>query len=393
MKEKSDIAVLGGGNAGQTHAADLALAGYKVRLYELPEFAPKSLGKAMETGEIELGGTQSNPKGFKRTGIAKIDMVTTDMSEALKGASIVIVAVPAFAQEAFFEKMIPYLEDGQIISIHTDNFGSLILRKMMREKKCDAKVIIGGWHSQPYGTRLTEPGKVLCDIREANQIYDTLPSKDSDTFIKAVRNLPIFDGVSDFIRADTVIGVGIENANPVVHVPGSILNVGAMEVSETEGLFNIPKGQWSLYTHGMSPSVSRAQAAFYHEELKIMNALGLKVTHEYPDKQFFSKVSIMAPEVFIPFGIASLNPLNWRVNGPTSVSHRYFTEDIPIGCVVRYSLAKAINVEVPIIKGMIDLGSIICERDFLKEGRTLEKIGLGGLRREQIIKYVREGNI
>ena len=38
------VAVLGGGACAQTFAADLTLAGLKVRLYEVPEFAPKSLG-------------------------------------------------------------------------------------------------------------------------------------------------------------------------------------------------------------------------------------------------------------------------------------------------------------------------------------------------------------
>ena len=43
-------------------------------------------------------------------------------------------------------------------------------------------------------------------------------------------------------RSDTIFGVDLSNPNPVVHVPGSILNVGAMEVSEMEGILGIPKG-------------------------------------------------------------------------------------------------------------------------------------------------------
>jgi len=381
------VAILGGGAIGQTQAADFALEGCEVRLYDMPEFAPKSLGEVLETRRIELGGVQSNLKNFSRSGVAQIHVVTTDISEALKGAGLVIIAVPGFGHEMFFERMIPHLEDGQVVSIFPDNFGSLVLRKMMQEKGRKVDVVIGGWHSAPYGTRMLEPGKVNCTIREANQIYEAFPSRDGEGFFEALRDAPIFSGVSDFIQADTTLGVGMANANPLVHVPGSILNVGAMEVSQAEDIL-APKGQWNLYRHGMSPSVSRVQKAFYYEERKIMEALGLKMVPEYPDRQFFSKYSVMAMEYFIPFGVATLSG---TIYGPNSIDDRYFTEDIPIGTVARYDIARALGVDVPVIEAMIYLGSIICERDFLKEGRSLEKMGLQGMGKEQMVYYLKEG--
>lgn len=381
------VAILGGGAIAQTEAADFALDGYEVRLYDLAEFAPTSMGEVLETRRIELGGVQSNPKNFRRSGVGEIALATTDISKALKGAGLVIVAVPGFGHEPFFEKMIPHLEDGQVVSIVPDNFGSLVLRRMMRERGCTAEVIVGGWHSAPYGTRIFEPGKVNCTVREANQIYEAFPSKDGEDLFEAMKDAPIFSGVSEFMRADTAIGVGMANANPLVHVPGSLLNVGAMEVSQVEDIL-APKGQWNLYKHGMSPSVSRVQMAFYYEERRIMKALGLTMVPEYPDRQFFSKYSVMAPEYFIPFGVATLSG---TIYGPNTIDDRYFTEDIPIGTVARYHFARALGVEVPVIKAMIDLGSIICERDFLSEGRSLIKMGLEGMDKEQMLRYLREG--
>jgi len=136
------VAILGGGVCAQTFAAELSLEGYKVRLYELPEFAPETLAGVLKTHEIELGGKQLNFKWFRRAGVATVEVVTTEISEALKGAGLVIVAIPAKGHRPFFENMIPYLEDGQVVSIFPDNFGSLMLRNMMREKGCDADVII-----------------------------------------------------------------------------------------------------------------------------------------------------------------------------------------------------------------------------------------------------------
>jgi len=380
------VAILGGGVCAQTFAAEFALEGYKVRLYELPGFAPETLGEVLKTHEIELGGKQLNFKWFKRAGIAKVDVVTTDISEALKGAGLVIVAIPAKGHKPFFENMIPYLEDGQVISIFPDNFGSLMLRTMMREKGCNIDLIIGGWTSMPYGARIIEPGKVDCLIRIRELIGDALPSEDGDTFFETLKGIPAFDGILDLKRGDTVIGVGLSNPNPVVHVPGSILNIGAMEVSEMEGTLGIPKGKYSMYKYGMSPAVSRVQFAFYQEERKIADAVGIKM-NEYREDQFFWKGTVMGVEFWVPYADTILPP----IVGPDSVEHRYFTEDIPVGTVIRYHLAKKFGVEVPIIESMIQTGSVACKRDFLKEGISLKELGIEDLDKEQIINYLREG--
>lgn len=380
------VAILGGGAGAQSFAADFTLAGCKVRLYELPEFAPKSLGEVLKTRKIEFSGTQLNFKWFRREGIATIDVVTTEMSEALKGAGLVIVNMPASGHKPFFEKMIPHLEDGQVISIFPDNFGCLMLRDMMRQKNCNADVIIGGWSSMPYGARLIEPGKVNCILRARELLADALPSKDGDNFFEALRGIPALDGAMELKRGDTIIGVNLSNPNPVVHVPGSILNVGAMEVSEMEGTLGIPKGKYSMYKYGMSPAVSRVQLAFYQEERKIADAMGIKMI-EYRQEQFFWKMSIMGVEFWAPF----VDVFGVLAAGPISVEDRYFTEDIPVGTVIRYNLAKNLGIDVPIIESMILLGSEICKRNFFKEGRSLTELGIGDLTKSQLIRYLRQG--
>ncbi len=380
------VAVLGGGACAQSFAAELALTGYKVSLYDLPELAPETLGEILETHEIELTGKQLNFRWFRREGVARVDVVTAEISEALRGAGLVIVAIPAKGHKPFFEKMIPHLEDGQMISIFPDNFGSLMLRNMMREKGCDADVIIGGWSSMPYGVRIVEPGKVDCILRIRELICDALPSKDGDVFFETLRGLPAFDGTVELKRGDTIIAVDLSNPNPVIHVPGSILNVGAMEVSEMEGTLGIPKGRYSMYKHGMCPAVSRVQFAFYQEERRIADAMGIKMA-EYREDQFFWKGSIMGIEYWVPFVDVIMPP----IVGPDSVEHRYFTEDIPVGTVMRYHLAKRFGVDVPIIESLIQLGSVVCKRDFLKEGISPEQLGIEDLTKEQIIRYVREG--
>ncbi|MFA7093734.1 MAG: hypothetical protein WC116_04455, partial [Thermovirgaceae bacterium] len=155
--QEKPIAVLGGGATARGHAACAALAGREVRLYELPDFF-EGLGCIKENREIRLSGIQESLYGFKREGLAKIDVVTSDMEEAVKGAGIIVVSFPAVGYKAFLEKLIPRLEDGMVVHFTTANFGSLIMRKMMRESGCSKRIVIGEWSSQPYGIRIKSAG-------------------------------------------------------------------------------------------------------------------------------------------------------------------------------------------------------------------------------------------
>ena len=129
--KESPIAILGAGAVGKAVGADSVLAGNRVHLYELPEYAEISLKNLEKTGII-IDGKQNNLYGFERRGKARFDLVTTDIREAVKGAKIIIVAVPSIAYDRFFEELVPVLENGMIVHIIPDNFGSLKLRKKMR---------------------------------------------------------------------------------------------------------------------------------------------------------------------------------------------------------------------------------------------------------------------
>jgi len=108
---------------------------------------------------------------------------------------------------------------------------------------------------------------------------------------------------------------------------------------------------------------------------------------EYTEDQFFWKGSVMGVEYWAPFSDVILPP----IVGPLSVEDRYFTEDIPIGCNVRYQLAQKFGVDVPVIESVIKIGSVICKRNFFEEGRSLRETGIEGLTTDQTMQYVRKG--
>ena len=108
LKDKP-IAVLGGGAGGKTCAADCKLAGREVRLYDAMPFAETSLKDVDKTG-ILLDGIQRNKYCFERSGRAFFDLVTSDISAAIKGAGLIVVAMGSWGHEGTFRALIPHLE-------------------------------------------------------------------------------------------------------------------------------------------------------------------------------------------------------------------------------------------------------------------------------------------
>ena len=78
------------------------------------------------------------------------------------------------------------------------------------------------------------------------------------------------------------------------------------------------------------------------------------------------------------------------MRGPSKIHNRYITEDLPYGLVQRSQLGLLVGIPTPIIDSIIHLGSGICEIDFWK-GRTLQDLGLAGMTKEEIMRYLQDG--
>ena len=399
---KSPIAVLGGGAVGKTCGADCALAGQEVRICDVDPFFETSLGTVERTGitiQAKHPGTQSK-YGFERFGNARYALVTNSIAEAVRGAKLIIVGVPSIAHETFFRELIPCLEDGQIVHIIPDNYGSLRLRKMMREAGCTADVIIGGWSSAPYGTRVdTEGGipnaHVSLVYRAITLRGSALPSCDTPAFLESSKALGCFDAITEgdgVVAGDTVLDIGFSNVNPVIHVPGTLLGVSTMENFGTVLGKNLH--EYSIYSHSFCPSISEVQYKFYNEEIALAEAIGVGI-QPYPREVFFQRTSVLGEE-YMGAGCNVPFDQQWEVGfgtGPFSIKNRYVTEDVPVGCHVYHELGVKFGVPTPIIDSMIVLAGAMNNEDYFATGMTLEDLGIAHLDRKALLGYLHTGTI
>ncbi len=203
-----------------------------------------------------------------------------------------MIGTTTLGYKPFFEKLIPALEDGQVVHLFPDNYGSLLLRKMMKEAGCDKKVIIGGWSSSTYGSRVeVKGGVVLPKIRVYYRAITlrgaAMPACDTADFIESANCLPSMDAVTKgdgAVAGDTVLDIGFSNVNPVLHCPGTILGVSTME--NWGVIYGENKYDYSIYSHAYCPSISQVQYTFYQEECALAQAVGVGI--QPYDKEDFS---------------------------------------------------------------------------------------------------------
>jgi opine dehydrogenase len=101
---KMKVAVLGGGNASHTIAADLTLKGLTVNMFEMEQFAG-SMRSVFETRQIEMSGVAGSGK-------ATLNRVTSDIQAAIEDVELIFIPLPGFTVSAYAELLAPILKGG-----------------------------------------------------------------------------------------------------------------------------------------------------------------------------------------------------------------------------------------------------------------------------------------
>jgi opine dehydrogenase len=73
------------------------------------------------------------------------------------------------------------------------------------------------------------------------------------------------------------------------------------------------------------------------------------------------------------------------IGAQPQLDHRYLNEDVGYGLVFMSGLARQIDVETPTMDAMIQLTSVLMNRDYRSEAlRTPESLGIGNLSAAQL---------
>lgn len=359
--DMTTVAVLGGGNGAHAAAADLTLRGFDVHMYEDEKFIGK-MKKVAESKQIRLSGVCGNET-------VNIKMVTSDLKEAITDVKYILVVVPAFAHTIYAEKLAEIVQPGQIIFLLPGTFGSLIFWRELK-KAGKEEIILAETHTLPYAARLAGEGEVLVMSRFDPLKVGVMPSEKTETTVAELSQF--FDGLEP---SESVVACGLSSLNPIIHVPGCILNAGRIEYA---------KGEFFFYTEGFTDCVVRTVEAVDEERIALLKLF------DYQWDVVARGIGSGTETDDVKQAVAE--NLNFaKIKGPANVKDRYYSEDIPFGIALWAKLAKHVGVETPVMTSLVNLGSLIVEQDCWTAGHSLESLGIEDMSLKQLQSYLENG--
>jgi opine dehydrogenase len=372
MTKKLSIVVLGGGNGAFITAADLKLKGHRVVICELP-FLEKNIAGILQTRMIEL---QIVGKPGPQPGMARLDLVTTNMKEALSGAEVVLMVMPAFAQKAFAESCAPFLQDGQIVVLTPGNFGGAIeFAKIFEQKGKKQKITIVEMECMIYSGFKSTPTVAWVSGYKKGLRVAAFPGRETEWVMKKL--LQVYP---DLRPARNVLETGLRNINTVVHAPIVIHNAGWIEKT---------KGKFLFYWDGCTPGVARSAEAVDRERIAVGRAFGLELTPMLEvSLEWYGHEGAKGNNLY---EVLSTNPAYVKDDAPPTLHHRFLLEDIPYGMAPVESLGKLTGVPTPVTSAIVTLAAELTQIDFRSQARDLKALGLEGMGVEELKRWVDQG--
>jgi len=356
------IAVLGSGNGGCAVAADCALNGHEVRLFDFEKF-PQNIEAINKLGGIEASGDVD--------GFASLSYAGHDIAKAVKNAELVYVVAPSYATKALAEAYRPVMEDGQnIIVCPGTNGGALVFKQELGIPFDDKRIIVSETSTLPYACRILSPGSIHVYLKLKQGLYlATLPSSFSQEITDKISD--VYPCTSAYSNVFQTI---LQNGNNVIHPAVSLLNVARIESPD----------DFYFYEDGVTEGVGRLMQAVDLERIAIADALDAPILSE-PEVGYIQGYML---EKNYDTGYSKA-PGFKGIKAQTQLDNRYFTEDVGYGLLLLTELGRVVGVATPTMDAIITLVSTVMGRDFRTENAiSLEKLGLGGLDRDGLLKAV-----
>jgi opine dehydrogenase len=360
------VAIIGAGIGGLYLVAELGTAGFKLRLNDIDD---ARLSEIQTRGGVDVEGEGG--------GFAAVERATSDLGSAADGADVIIIVTGGSAQAVVAKSLAPLLKNGQVILLIQGNTGgSLVVRRALDEAGCRAKVDVAEMDNYPYSCWRLSPTRIRPIVRKRWLQIATFPgSRIGEVF---PRLSPLFPKA---VAAPNVLYTGFTNANAMLHVANCVGNAGRIESGDS----------YKFYAEGVTPAVARLYEAINAERVAVAAALGASVPNL---ADWFERVYGVRGATLVE----TCQRLTYNSDGPyqatgtpKSLDHKFITEDVPTGLIPMSEIGVAAGVKTPAIDALIEIVRNMTGKDFAAEGRTLERLGLGGIAGLHIRRVAEEG--
>ncbi len=354
---------MGGGHGSFAAAAELSEAGHQVRWWRRDLATHQAVADAGGIGLKDPGGTRQVP----------IALLTADLAEAIAGAALIVIPLPATTHEDLAPQLAEVLEEGQVVYLTPGTFGCYLFASALDEKQPGVTVSFAETGTLPYLARKHSGSEVVTSVYATRLPTGIFPACSSDhAFAILKRAFPAVEGIEDGLSA------ALMNAGPIIHPPLILMNAGPLEHFS----------YWDIHNEGTQPSIRSVTVALDDERMQTRNALGYGPPH-FPLSDHYS--SDGDEWMYGRDAHAKLTDSGaWREQIDLT-SHRYMLEDTRLGLSFLVSVAHWAGQSVPVASGLLAIASAVTGRDLYAEGRTLESLRLDRLSRDEMRQLLKEG--
>lgn len=349
------FAVLGAGHGGLAMAGHLALLGFRTRLWNR---SSERVENVADRGGIELEG--------EIEGFGRIELATGRLRDAIEGADVIMVVVPAFGHRAIAEAVAPYVRPHQAIVLNPGRtFGALEFLKVLQMSKRKNLPTVAEAQTFIYVSRHTDFARARIMQVKNSVPLAAIPAHKTPEVLELVRR-----ALPEFVAATNVIETSLDNIGAIFHPTLTILNAARIESTH---------GDFEYYLEGVSPSTANILESADSERIALGTALGV---HLHKAREWLYLAYASSGKTL--YEAIQGTPGYKGVRAPSTLSHRYILEDVPMSLVPMVSVAQLLGVKTPTLSALVHLASTIHSRDFWAEGRTVDKLGLAGMSVEDI---------
>jgi opine dehydrogenase len=327
------IAILGAGAAGRASAAYLLTRGHEPTIWSPSGKSAQALREGALVVEGEISGEFRPP-------------IADSAEEALNGAELIMVALPANGHRMVYEEIAQHAAPGQVIVISAQPvLGAFALEDRLRQVGKSNAIL--AWGTTLLRSRQVGASGVRINTIRKSVDMASLP-RDAEAAVAVCRRA---FGDNFDLRPD-MIAISLSNINPQAHLALALSNFTRMERGETWG-----------QSENLTSGVARFLEALDRERIAIAQKLGLSVRtmaeHYHRTYGFeIAPLEVMAADIRTE-GAGQL--------GPTTEQSRYVLEDAPFGLASLIQLGHAVGVDMVLHEAGLAILSALYGRDFNRE--------------------------
>jgi opine dehydrogenase len=361
------VAVIGAGNVGCALAADLVLRGVDVRLCNR---SPGRLEPIRRAGGISVTGAVE--------GFAPLERLSESVEEAVKGADVVAVTVPTPALPHYAPVLADVTTADQLIWLDPGHSGgALYLAAEMDRRTGRSGRRLCQLSTSSHGARMSGPAAVrVFGLPRAT--LGAFPGTAVDECLERVDVLL----PGQFIPAGTVLEVDLLNMNAVMHPAQMVGNAGWIEATA---------GRFAIYREGTGPALSRLIETIDAERRALADRLGVPTVSFVEYLRDAGYTTAEAAATGSVHRALQAGEAIGTVPAPPSLDHRYLHEDVGWGLVPWLHLAGHCGVSTPLMDAVTRVAGALNAVDYLRDGLTLDGMGLAGVAPDGLLAYARHG--